>query len=185
MKRLVLGLAALLLFSGCSANAREPDDLALVRVLGVDGASPVTLTAVCGGVDQQDPARGSCTGESFGLARTQLPWSGSEELALTSVSWLLVGDDADLTAVLFAVLEDQELGASAKVFVADGGAAKVLEGCRDPAADLELLSRRQVSAPTAAKALGTLLTEGSVLLPVVTEREGRLVLGGEVRWNGQ
>ena len=185
MKRLIPALLALIMLCGCSPNAREPDNLALVRVLGVDGASPVTLTAVCGGVNQQDPARGSCAGETFGLARERLPWVGSEELALTSVSWLLVGRDADLTAVLFSVLEDQELGASAAVWLADEGAAALLEGCRDPVAALELIKQQGIKGPTAAETLGALLTEGSVLLPVVTQQEGRLILQGEERWDEQ
>ena len=52
MRRAVALLAGLLLLSGCVPNAREPAELALVRVLGVDGGGPVTLTAVCGGSDQ-------------------------------------------------------------------------------------------------------------------------------------
>lgn len=185
MKGLVCGAMALLLLAGCSPNAREPEGLALVRVLGVDGRSPVTLTAVCGGSDQQEPPRGSCRGESFGLARNRLPWSGETELALTSVSWLLIGAEGDLTAVLFAVLEDQELGASAGVYAADGQAAELLAQARDPVSDLELLERQGVKAPSAAKTLGLLKTDGSVLLPLVTVREGRLEWGGEVRLNGQ
>lgn len=177
MKRLCWA-AALLLLCGCSANAREPENLALVRVLGADGASPVTVTAVWEGDGQA-----AVTDESFGLARDRLPWAGEKELALTSVSWLVVGRDADLTALLFAVLEDRELGASVTIWLAEEGAAAALAECVDPAADLELLVRQGVEAPTAARALGTLQTEGSVLLPVVTAREGRLTLGGEERWN--
>lgn len=186
MRRMLFAALILALLCGCSPNAREPDGLALVRVLGVDGASPVTLTAVCGSSDGQEPVRGGCTGESFGLARSRLPWmEGREELALTSVSYLLVGRDADLTAVLFAVLEDQELGASATVWLAGDGAAAALEACEDPAAQMELLARQGVEAPTVAKTLGALLTDGSVLLPVVVQRDGRLILQGEVRWDEQ
>lgn len=185
MKRFLLLMAMLSLLCGCSPNAREPDNLALVRVLGVDGASPVTLTAVCGGVDQQDPARGSCVGDDFRSAREALPWAGEEELALTGVSWLIVSRDADLAGVLFGILEDRELGASAAVWLADEGAAALLEGCKDPAAHLELFRERGLTAPTAAEALGSLLTEGSVLLPVVTGQEGRLLYKGEERWHGE
>lgn len=186
MRQTLLAALTLALLCGCSPNAREPDDLALVRVLGVDGASPVTLTAVCGSSNGQEPVRGSCTGESFGLARSRLPWmEGREELALTSVSYLLVGRDADLPAILFAVLEDQELGASATVWVAGDGAAVALEACEDPAAQMELLARQGVEAPTVAETLGSLLTDGSVLLPVVNQWDGQLSLQGEERWDEQ
>ena len=185
MKRILLAALTLLLLTGCSPNAREPDNLALVRVLGVDGASPVALTAVCGGANQQDPTRGSCRGESFMLARDRLPWTATEELALTSVSYLLVGRDADLTAVLFAVLEDQELGASATVWLAEDGAGDTLADCRDPAADLALLVRQGLKAPPVAQTLGALMTDGQVVLPAVDQAEGRLILKGEGLWNEQ
>ena len=183
MKRVMAAvLAAMVVLAGCTPAAREPDNLALVRVLGVDGAGPVALTGVCGGSNQQDVSRGACLGDSFGIAREKLPWSGSEELALTSVSYLLIGADADLTAGLFAVLEDQELSASATVWLAQEGAGAALEPCRDPATDLELLLRQGIHAPTAAQALEELCARGEVLLPVVTAREGRLGIGGEGVW---
>ena len=184
MKRVLCLTAALCLLWGCSPNAREPDHLALVRVLGVDGASPVTLTAVCGGQNGQSPLRGSCVGDDFHAAREVLPWAGEEELALTGVSWLIVSGDVDLEGVLFGVLEDRELGAAAAVFLARDGAAALLGACDDPVADLELLRLRGLTVPTAAEALGALLTEGSVLLPVVGAQEGRLLYKGEERWYG-
>lgn len=179
---LAVAAAALALLSACATSAREPDNLALVRVLGVDGAGPVTLTGVCGGTNQEDGSRGACRDESFSLARERLPWSAGEELALTSVSYLLLGRDADLRAVLFGVLEDRELGASATVWIAGEGAAAALERCRDPATDLELLLRQGVRPPTAAQALAALCTDAEVLLPVVTARGGRLSIQGEEVW---
>ena len=50
MRRTALALLALLVLTGCAPTAREPDRLALVRVLGVDGGGPVALAGVCGGV---------------------------------------------------------------------------------------------------------------------------------------
>ena len=185
MRGWLTGLAALMLLCGCSANAREPDRLALVRVLGVDGASPVTLTAVCGAAGGQEPIRGSCVDETVLLARENLPWVGEEELALTSVSWLIIGGNADLRAVLFTVLEDQQLGPSARVWLAPEGAGALLEDCQDPAARLELLELRGQKGVPTAKALGALITEGSVLLPVLEVQEGELVCVGEERWYEQ
>ena len=62
----VLALSLALLLCGCAPTAREPDQLSLVRVLGVAGSGPVELTAVCG-MDQREetPIRGSCGGDSF------------------------------------------------------------------------------------------------------------------------
>ena len=183
MKRMLAAAAmAGILLCGCGPSAREPDHLALVRVLGVDGAGPVTLTGVCGGANQTDISRGVCRDETFGLAREQLPWSSQEELSLTSVGYLLIGKDADLLAVLFAVLEDQELGASATVWIASEGAQAALSACEDPATDLELLLRRGMPAPTAAQALAAVCADGEVILPVVTAREGRLSAEGEKLW---
>ncbi len=182
MRRLLLALIPLLL-CGCSPTAREPDQLALVRVLGVDGEQPVILTAVCGGADQGDIRRGTAEGADFPAARRQIPWSGEgEELSLTGVSYLLVGPEADLSAVLLAVLEDAELGATATVWVAEDGGAALLGGCEDPAADLELLTLQGIRAPTVAQAVAALSTDGAVSLPCLGERDGRLEERGMVQW---
>lgn len=182
MKWLAMALIPLLL-CGCAPVAREPDDLALVRVLGVDGAGPVTLTAVCGSDGQQKVSRGTAVEVDFPAARRKLPWSGKgEELSLTGVSWLLVGPEVDLQAVLLAILEDADLGASATVWLVEAGAAAVLEACDDPAADLELLTLQGVSAPTVAQAVAELSTEGAVSLPCLGERDGRLEERGMKEW---
>ncbi len=86
MRRLWALAAALCLLGGCAAHAREPDGLALVQVLGVDGGMGVTLTAVCGGLDQKDENRGEARAADFDGARHSLPWAGREEMALTSLS---------------------------------------------------------------------------------------------------
>ena len=182
VKRVLLFGAALCLLCGCSPNAREPDDLALVRVLGVDGASPVTLTAVCAG---PGGARFGCTGDDFSSAREVLPWMGEEELALTGIGWLLVDEEVRLEELLFAVLEDRDLDPSATVWLAEKGAAALLEACKDPVGQLELLRARGIRGVSAAEALGVLQTEGSILLPVLGAENGHLLLKGEERWNGQ
>ena len=68
----------------------------------------------------------------------------------------------ELREVLLAVLRDRELGASATVWLAEEGAAALLDGCPDPAAGLDLLARQGVEAPTAAQALARL--EGGEVL---------------------
>ena len=57
-----------------------------------------------------------------------------------------------------------------------------LEACEDPATDLELLGLQGVQAPTAVQALAALQTQGTVILPVVTEQAGRLESRGEDVW---
>ena len=183
MRRLAAAMIMVLLLTGC--RGREPDELALVRVLGVDGPGPVILAAVCGGDDQGDGSRGSCAGTDFLPALEGLPWTNEEdreELSLTSVSWLVVGRDVDLEAVLLAVLRDQELAGLSTVWLADGGAAALLERCEDPAAALTLLARQGVEAPTAAKALAALYNEGQVELPVLDMGENGLECQGVELW---
>ena len=179
----VLALSLALLLCGCAPTAREPDQLSLVRVLGVAGSGPVELTAVCG-MDQREetPIRGSCGGDSFAAALEGVPWSASRELSLTAVSYLVVGADVDLADVLKRVLEDEELGATATVWLAQGDAAQTLEGCEDPEGDLTLLTHRGTQAPTVVQALAELTTRGQVELPQVEVRQGRLVETGPTTW---
>jgi len=160
----------LLTLTGCAPNAREPDGLALARVLGVDGGGPVTLTAVCG--EEDGPGlQGAAAGRDFMTAREALPWTEDKELALTSLSYLIIGSSADLEAVAAAVLEDHELSPGATVWYAQDAAA-LLSACGDPAGRLAVLEERGVRAPTAAEALARLRTDGRVALP-------RLVWDGE------
>lgn len=160
-----IGLAVLL--AGWRPAPKEPEGLALVRVLGVDGPGPVTLTAVCGGGDQGDQSRGRCTGEDFAQAVECLPWSGEKELSLTSVSYLIVGRDVDLEQVLLGALRNEELGAACTVWLAEEGAAALLDGSPDPASGLELLERRGVEAPTVVQALAALYGGKSLSLPLL------------------
>ena len=175
-----IGLAVLL--AGWRPDPKEPEGLALVRVLGVDGHGPVELTAVCGGEDQEgNRSRGMCTGESFGRALAELPWSGREELSLTSVSHFIVGRDVALEDVLLTALRDERLGASAQVWLAEDGAAALLAGCEDPSKELELLERRGIEAPTVVEALAALYG-GELCLPLLAAGEDGLLLADWEEW---
>ena len=96
-KWLLAGAALAVLLAGWHPALKEPEGLALVRVLGVDGPGPVILTAVCGGEDQEGgQSRGQCTGADFEQALSALPWSGEQEMSTTSVTYFIVGRDAEL-----------------------------------------------------------------------------------------
>ena len=178
----VLILCALLL-TGCAPVAREPDNLILVRVLGVDGGSPTILTAVCARDKQGNVGRGRAEAETFEQARRQIPWSGTaEELSLTGVSYLLIGPETDLENFLYSVLEDEDLGATATVWLTETGAAAELEICEDPAADLELLTLQGVRAPTVAQAVAALSSTGEVSLPCLEMRDGKFDERGVRQW---
>ena len=176
MKKLLLVFAglAVLLVGGRSAP-KEPEGLALVRTLGVDGKEPVALTAVCGGEDQDDPSRGQCVGTDIKEAMERLPWSGREELSLTSVSHFIVGRDVALEDVLLTALRDERLGASAQVWLAEDGAAALLAGCEDPSKELELLERRGIEAPTVVEALARLEGGGTLTLPLLAGDQPALI----------
>lgn len=185
MRKLVLvciGLAVLL--AGWRPAPREPEGLALVRALGVDGRGPVLLTAVCGGEDQENPSRGACAGADFAGALERLPWAGRSELSFTSVSYLIVGRDVDLAEVLLAALRNEELGAACTVWLAEEGAGALLEDCGDPASALELVERRGVEAPTVVEALAALYQGEELCLPLITGGEdGPWLLDWE-EWRG-
>ena len=170
--------ACALLLTGCSAVAVEPDDLELVRVLGVDGAGPVELTAVSVG-----DGKGSAAAEDFEEAKERLPWSGAgKKLSLTGVSYLVVGPDVDLEPLIFSVLEEEELGAAITVWLAAEGAAEVLDACENPTADLELLTLQGVPAPTVARVAAMLSGNETLRLPCLAAEGGRLQKRGEILW---
>lgn len=96
----------------------------------------------------------------------------------------MVGPDVSLEEVLLAVLEDVDLGATATVWLVESGAAAVLDACKDPVADLELLSLEGAAAPTVAQAAAALTAEGTVTLPCLSEQNGRMEVKGTTQWSG-
>ena len=184
-KWLLAGIALVVLLAGWHPVLKEPEGLALIRVLGVDGAGPVTLTAVCGGEDQEgNRSRGQCTGEDFEEALKELPWSGEEELSLTSVTYIIIGREVEPEGVLLAALRNEKLGASATVWLAENVAAELLGSCEDPASALELLERQGVDGPTVVEALAALYRGDELCLPLLMTREGGLMLIDWVEWRG-
>ena len=180
MKRAVCGLL-LLVLTGCGSVSGEPDDMELVQVLGIDGPGPIMLTAVSG--PGGEVCKTNCLGKDFAEAREEIRWSGrGTALSLTGVSGIVVGAEVDLSAVLFSVLADNELGPSVMVWVTGGSAADLLAECEDPMADLSLLILKGTVSPTAAQALAAVLTDGMVRLPNLVEEDGRLVEQGSMTW---
>ena len=176
-------IALVVLLAGWRPVPKEPEGLALVRVLGVDGAGPVTLTAVCGGEDQEgNVSRGQCTGADFEAALEGVRWSGKEELSLTSVTYIIAGREVELESILLAALRNEELGASARVFLAESGAAELLESCEDPASALELLERQGFEAPTVVEALAALYEGDGLRLPTLTANKDGLTLSDWTEW---
>jgi hypothetical protein len=173
--------AALCLLCGCAAHAREPERLALVRVLGVDGGETVTLTAVCAGTDEQEDLFGTVVAGNLDEARWALPWSEEREMALTNLSYLIIGETANLEEILAYVLDDHEMSPSATVWLAED-AGTLLSKCSDPAARLEVITEQGTDAPTVVSALAALRLEGRVELPVLTCQDGRLETGGQQEW---
>ena len=171
MRRRAVWALALLLLAGCGSSAREPGNLALVRAVGADGEHPLVLLAVSGG---EEIFRGRVEAENFSRARQALPWSGERKLSLTGVSHLIVGPEVDLECLLLRILEDAEVGGTPMVWLAPEGAEQLLSGAEDPAAELDLLTRRGIPAPRAAEAAAALMTEGEVSLPSLEAEDGRI-----------
>lgn len=180
---IVLSAALFLLLSGCAPHAREPEGLSLVRVLGVDGGNEITLTAVCS-AQGGETVRGTARAADFCAARDRLPGSGEQELALTNLSYIVVNEETELREVLLEILRDQEMSPSATVWVADC-AQIVLEGSKDPAGRLEVLSGQGVEAPTVVEVLARLETAGAVRLPVLEMEQGMLCTAHTVLWEGE
>ena len=74
---LLVCIAAVVLLAGWRPAPKEPEGLALVRVLGVDGPGPVSLTAVCGGGDQEkEQSRARAAERIFGRRWKSCPGQG-------------------------------------------------------------------------------------------------------------
>lgn len=187
MKRVLAWLAALFLLTGCDAKpfARELEATMLVQVLGVDWAEGrVELTAAC------DPDAGggtatpviSASGADFEDAKSALQAAGEEYVSLTHVTQIVLGEEADLSAVLEAALEESALGQSATVWIAEKRSARELmwevNGGAKRLSSIELNSG--VEAVTVLQSRMRLEERGWVEVPVLTATDAGLELAGTV-----
>ena len=180
----LLALAeALLLAAGGAPQAGEQDGLALARTLGVDGASGGRITAQWDAVEGEQT--GACvryaSAEGFLSARQALPWDGGREIALTSLSYIIIGNEADPGAVLLQVLEDREISPAAAVWAAEDASA-LFAGDESVAGRLDVLLAAGQGAPTAGQVLARLWEEGCAWVPRLVLRGGRLCVDGETQW---
>lgn len=155
--------------------------MALVRVLGVDGGEEVTLTARVRRHGSGGCEPGGGIRRRFSVRRQALPWVGEEELALTNISYIIVGAEADLSEALGLILSDHEMSPSATVWLTQDAGA-LLDACEDPAARLAVLEEQGVEAPTVVMVLAALKTDGQVELPVLSLADGRLEPAGQAVW---
>ena len=109
------------------------------------------------------------------------PLSREEELALTNISYIIVGAEADLSEALGLILSDHEMSPSATVWLTQD-AGVLLDACEDPAARLAVLEEQGVEAPTVVMVLAALKTDGQVELPVLSLADGRLEPAGQAVW---
>lgn len=172
----------LLLTAGCAPHAREPEQLALVRVLGVDGGGPVTVTGLCSPTEQgEPPPPGRAMGADLAQALDCLPWVGEQELALSHLSHVVLGDGASLAELLEELAERRTLSVTAALWQC-GEAGPLLEGCPGAFERLELLKQGGVQPPTAGEVLAALAAGEPVRLPRLVEEDGSLRLVEEALW---
>ena len=88
----------------------------------------------------------------------------------------------ELEHILLAALRNEELGASASVWLAEDGAAALLADCEDPATGLELLVRQGIEAPTVVEALAALYSGDGLGLPLLTGMGDGLMLVDWEEW---
>lgn len=176
MRGILLILPLLLFSCGCEAlpYPRELESTMLVRVLGVDQTQEeVRLTAA-------DMGEGSVVlmaeGRSFEEACQNLKQAGEEYVALTHVTQILVGEESDLQAVLEAALAQKEVGQSATVWWAEGGAGELMKSVGGGARRLTSieLNTERLNTATVLEALAELEEGGAVPLPKIGRRNGVL-----------
>lgn len=191
MKKAVCCLLPLLLLTGCRAMpfGRELESTMVVQVLGVDWTQgQVTLTAVSAPTEEEGELLLSAQGEDLDGAKAALKGAGEDYVDLTHVTQLVVGEGADLYALLEAALLEPETGQSATVWlVREGTAQQLLTQARGAARRLSSIELNCGLSPvTVLQGLMELEEDGASQVPtlyvengVLTPGEPRQVSAGE------
>lgn len=129
--RTVVCFVIIVLLTGCDIKpfARELESTMLVQVLGVDWSEDVVaLTAACDSGAENTGASTvlSADGRDFEEAKKNLQSAGEEYVSLTHVTQIVLGEGADLDAVLETALKEPALSQSATVWLSENGSAKDL-----------------------------------------------------------
>lgn len=175
MKKTLILALALLFLAGC--GGRELANVSLVRTLGIDGAGPVTVTAVAG--VEEERSLFHCEGEDVVAAQGTLETLGTERLAVTHVWQVVLGESATARALWDEVVH-RDSGYGATVWLAEQGSAYgLLSEADDPAGRLKHLEESGVAAPSLLEAVSALTRDGKVTVPVVGLRGGEIQVTGE------
>lgn len=186
MKRLCAAVLAACALTGCSARWSEPyrrqtDDLALLRVVGVDAAdNGVALTVAADGVGGGQGEVLSAQGATLAGAMHATREQGERYVFYGHVDRLLLGEELTgqgIGSVLDCLARDGELGPDCRLWVVRGQAAQAVGSVNGLSRRLEQLERG-VDVPSAGDAMGVLAREGSLWIPALEaiERNGQTSL---------
>ena len=186
MRRLCAAVLAVCTLTGCSAQLREPyrrqaDDLALLRVVGVDASDGgVKVTAAADGVGDEPGEVLSAQSETMAGAMHATREQGERYVFYGHADRLLLGEELavqGIGSVLDGLARDGELGSDCRLWVVLGRASQVVGAVSGLSRRLEQMER-DVNVPSAGDAMSVLAREGSLWLPAltVTEEEGQALL---------
>ena len=179
MRRLCAAVLAACALTGCSAQLREPyrrqaDDLALLRVVGVDATDEgVELTVAADGVDGGPGEVLSAQSATLAGAMYATRSQGERYVFYGHVDRLLLGEELTgqgIGSVLDCLARDRELGPDCRLWVVLGRAAQAVETVSGLSRHLEQLERG-LNVPSAGDAMGVLAREGSLWLPALAVAE--------------
>lgn len=158
----ILVLAALLMTGG----SRELTDVTLIQTLGVDGQTPVTLTAVG---DGEEPEYYESMGLDVPQAQEALKERGRTRLEVTHVAQLVLGPEAAVEETVWQEVTHRKSGYGATLWLTDGiQAGELLRKAADPVGRLKSMEKNGgVAAPTLLEALSDLTRSGQTVLPVL------------------
>lgn len=161
-----------------ACGGQELSDVTLIQTLGVDGKTPVELTAV--GEGESDAACYRAWGGDLAQARERLKKLGRTRLEVTHVAQLVLGPDVPVEEVLRQELANRESGYGATVWLTRSEpAGELLAQAADPCKRLKAMEQNgSVAAPTLLEALSALTREGEVTLPVLAREGEELTAAG-------